>query len=96
MKEEQILFPMIKMGNYAMASMLQSRVMEMQLQSSLGYKRGTVYQNKNTKKCKKQARRSGSHTETLMVAGENETNNDWKHHIHLENNSSIPRVLNEK
>ena len=90
MKEEQILFPMIKMGNYAMASM-PIRVMEME-HDEAGQDVEVI--KSLTNNCTLPADACVSWK--ALYSGINEFIDDLMHHIHLENNILFPRVLNEK
>ena len=90
MKEEQILFPMIKMGNYAMASM-PIRVMEMELDEA-GQDVEVI--KSLTNNCTPPA--DACFSWKALYSGINEFIDDLMHHIHLENNILFPRVLNEK
>lgn len=90
MKEEQILFPMIKMGNYAMAAM-PIRVMEMEHdeagQDVEVLKSLTNHLTPPADAC---------FSWRALYTGINAFIDDLMHHIHLENNILFPRVLNEK
>ncbi|WP_118812408.1 iron-sulfur cluster repair protein YtfE [Haemophilus influenzae] len=90
MKEEQILFPMIKMGNYAMASM-PIRVMEME-HDEAGQDVEVI--KSLTNNCTLPA--DACFSWKALYSGINEFIDDLMHHIHLENNILFPRVLNEK
>ena len=90
MKEEQILFPMIKMGNYAMASM-PIRVMEME-HDEAGQDVEVI--KSLTNNCTPPA--DACFSWKALYSGINEFIDDLMHHIHLENNILFPRVLNEK
>ncbi|WP_118776582.1 iron-sulfur cluster repair protein YtfE [Haemophilus haemolyticus] len=90
MKEEQILFPMIKMGNYAMASM-PIRVMEME-HDEAGQDVEVI--KSLTNNCIPPA--DACFSWKALYSGINEFIDDLMHHIHLENNILFPRVLNEK
>lgn len=90
MKEEQILFPMIKMGNYAMASM-PIRVMEME-HDEAGQDVEVI--KSLTNNCTLPA--DACFSWKALYSGINEFIDDLIHHIHLENNILFPRVLNEK
>ncbi|WP_196252361.1 iron-sulfur cluster repair protein YtfE [Haemophilus influenzae] len=90
MKEEQILFPMIKMGNYAMASM-PIRVMEME-HDEAGQDVEVI--KSLTNNCTLPA--DACFSWKALYSGINELIDDLMHHIHLENNILFPRVLNEK
>ncbi|HHF3631615.1 TPA: iron-sulfur cluster repair protein YtfE [Haemophilus influenzae] len=90
MKEEQILFPMIKMGNYAMASM-PIRVMEME-HDEAGQDVEVI--KSLTNNCTPPA--DACFSWKTLYSGINEFIDDLMHHIHLENNILFPRVLNEK
>ena len=90
MKEEQILFPMIKMGNYAMASM-PIRVMEME-HDEAGQDVEVIKSLSNN--CTPPA--DACFSWKALYSGINEFIDDLMHHIHLENNILFPRVLNEK
>ena len=90
MKEEQILFPMIKMGNYAMASM-PIRVMEME-HDEAGQDVEVI--KSLTNNCMPPA--DACFSWKALYSGINEFIDDLMHHIHLENNILFPRVLNEK
>ncbi|EGT74288.1 putative hemerythrin HHE cation-binding domain-containing protein [Haemophilus haemolyticus M21127] len=90
MKEEQILFPMIKMGNYAMASM-PIRVMEME-HDEAGQDVEVI--KSLTNNCTPPA--DVCFSWKALYNGINEFIDDLMHHIHLENNILFPRVLNEK
>ena len=90
MKEEQILFPMIKMGNYAMASM-PIRVMEMEHDEAGQY---VEVIKSLTNNCTPPA--DACFSWKALYSGINEFIDDLMHHIHLENNILFPRVLNEK
>ena len=90
MKEEQILFPMIKAGNYAMAAM-PIRVMEMEHdeagQDVEVLKSLTNHLTPPADAC---------FSWRALYSGINAFIDDLMHHIHLENNILFPRVLNEK
>ena len=90
MKEEQILFPMIKMGNYAMASM-PIRVMEME-HDEAGQDVEVI--KSLTNNCTPPA--DACFSWKALYSGINEFIDDLMHHIHLENNILFPRVLNER
>ena len=90
MKEEQILFPMIKMGNYAMASM-PIRVMEME-HDEAGQDVEVI--KSLTNNCTPPA--DACFSWKALYRRINEFIDDLMHHIHLENNILFPRVLNEK
>lgn len=90
MKEEQILFPMIKMGNYAMASM-PIRVMEME-HDEAGQDVEVI--KSLTNNCTPPT--DACFSWKALYSGINEFIDDLMHHIHLENNILFPRVLNEK
>ncbi|EGT80834.1 iron-sulfur cluster repair di-iron protein [Haemophilus quentini] len=90
MKEEQILFPMIKMGNYAMVSM-PIRVMEME-HDEVGQDVEVI--KSLTNNCTPPA--DACFSWKALYSGINEFIDDLMHHIHLENNILFPRVLNEK
>lgn len=90
MKEEQILFPMIKMGNYAMASM-PIRVMKME-HDEAGQDVEVI--KSLTNNCTPPA--DACFSWKALYSGINEFIDDLMHHIHLENNILFPRVLNEK
>ncbi|WP_118782276.1 iron-sulfur cluster repair protein YtfE [Haemophilus haemolyticus] len=90
MKEEQILFPMIKMGNYSMASM-PIRVMEME-HDEAGQDVEVI--KSLTNNCTPPA--DACFSWKALYSGINEFIDDLMHHIHLENNILFPRVLNEK
>lgn len=90
MKEEQILFPMIKMGNYAMASM-PIRVMEME-HDEAGQDVEVI--KSLTNNCTPPA--DACFSWKALYSGINKFIDDLMHHIHLENNILFPRVLNEK
>ena len=90
MKEEQILFPMIKMGNYAMASM-PIRVMEME-HDEAGQDVEVI--KSLTNNCTPPS--DACFSWKALYSGINEFIDDLMHHIHLENNILFPRVLNEK
>lgn len=90
MKEEQILFPMIKMGNYAMASM-PIRVMEME-HDEAGQDVEVI--KSLTNNCTPPA--DACFSWKALYSGINEFIDDLMRHIHLENNILFPRVLNEK
>ncbi|HHE8710241.1 TPA: iron-sulfur cluster repair protein YtfE [Haemophilus influenzae] len=90
MKEEQILFPMIKMGNYATASM-PIRVMEME-HDEAGQDVEVI--KSLTNNCTPPA--DACFSWKALYSGINEFIDDLMHHIHLENNILFPRVLNEK
>ncbi|HHF6592698.1 TPA: iron-sulfur cluster repair protein YtfE [Haemophilus influenzae] len=90
MKEEQILFPMIKMGNYAMASM-PIRVMEME-HDEAGQDVEVI--KSLTNNCTLPA--DACFSWKALYSSINEFIDDLMHHIHLENNILFPRVLNEK
>lgn len=90
MKEEQILFPMIKMGNYAMASM-PIRVMEIE-HDEAGQDVEVI--KSLTNNCTPPA--DACFSWKALYNGINEFIDDLMHHIHLENNILFPRVLNEK
>lgn len=90
MKEEQILFPMIKMGNYAMASM-PIRVMEME-HDEAGQDVEVI--KSLTNNCTPPA--DACFSWKALYSGINEFIDDLMHHIHLENNILFSRVLNEK
>lgn len=90
MKEEQILFPMIKMGNYTMAAM-PIRVMEMEHdeagQDVEVLKSLTNHLTPPVDAC---------FSWKALYTGIDAFIDDLMHHIHLENNILFPRVLNEK
>lgn len=90
MKEEQILFPMIKMGNYAMAAM-PIRVMEMEHDEA---GQDVEVLKSLTNHCTPPA--DACFSWRALYSGINEFIDDLMHHIHLENNILFPRVLNEK
>ena len=90
MKEEQILFPMIKMGNYAMASM-PIRVMEME-HDEAGQDVEVI--KSLTNNCTPPA--DACFSWKALYSGINEFIDDLMHHIHLENNILFPRALHEK
>ncbi len=90
MKEEQILFPMIKMGNYAMASM-PIRVMEME-HDEAGQDVEVI--KSLTNNCTPPT--DACFSWKALYSGINEFIDDLMHHIHLENNILFPRVLNER
>ena len=90
MKEEQILFLMIKMGNYAMASM-PIRVMEME-HDEAGQDVEVI--KSLTNNCTPPA--DACFSWKALYSGINEFIDDLMHHIHLENNILLPRVFNEK
>ena len=90
MKEEQILFPMIKMGNYAIAAM-PIRVMEMEHDEA---GQDVEVLKSLTNHCTPPA--DACFSWRALYSGINEFIDDLMHHIHLENNILFPRVLNEK
>ncbi|OOF35889.1 iron-sulfur cluster repair protein YtfE [Rodentibacter heidelbergensis] len=90
MKEENILFPMIKMGNYAMAAM-PIRVMEME-HDEAGQDVEVLKSLTNQLTPPEEACFSWR----ALYSGINAFIDDLMHHIHLENNILFPRVLNEK
>lgn len=90
MKEEQILFPMIKMGNYAMAAM-PIRVMEME-HDEAGQDVEVLKNLTNHLTAPADACVSWR----TLYQGINQFIDDLMNHIHLENNILFPRVLNEK
>ncbi|OOF56276.1 iron-sulfur cluster repair di-iron protein [Rodentibacter genomosp. 2] len=90
MKEENILFPMIKMGNYAMAAM-PIRVMEME-HDEAGQDVEVLKSITNHLTPPEDACFSWR----ALYNGINAFIDDLMHHIHLENNILFPRVLNEK
>lgn len=90
MKEENILFPMIKMGNYTMAAM-PIRVMEME-HDEAGQDVEVLKSITNHLTPPEDACFSWR----ALYSGINAFIDDLMHHIHLENNILFPRVLNEK
>lgn len=90
MKEENILFPMIKMGNYAMAAM-PIRVMEME-HDEAGQDVEVLKSITNHLTPPEDACFSWR----ALYSGINAFIDDLMHHIHLENNILFPSVLNEK
>ena len=90
MKEEQILFPMIKAKNYMMAAM-PIRVMEME-HDEAGQDVEVV--KSLTNHCT--APSDACFSWKALYSGINEFIDDLMHHIHLENNILFPRVLKEK
>ncbi|OOF88705.1 iron-sulfur cluster repair di-iron protein [Rodentibacter ratti] len=90
MKEENILFPMIKMGNYAMAAM-PIRVMEME-HDEAGQDVEVLKSITNHLIPPEDACFSWR----ALYSGINAFIDDLMHHIHLENNILFPSVLNEK
>lgn len=90
MKEENILFPMIKMGNYAMAAM-PIRVMEME-HDEAGQDVEVLKSITNHLTPPEDACFSWR----ALYNGINAFIDDLMHHIHLENNILFPSVLNEK
>lgn len=90
MKEENILFPMIKMGNYAMATM-PIRVMEME-HDEAGQDVEVLKSITNHLTPPEDACFSWR----ALYSGINAFIDDLMHHIHLENNILFPSVLNEK
>ncbi|OOF83157.1 iron-sulfur cluster repair di-iron protein [Rodentibacter ratti] len=90
MKEENILFPMIKMGNYAMVAM-PIRVMEME-HDEAGQDVEVLKSITNHLTPPKDACFSWR----ALYSGINAFIDDLMHHIHLENNILFPSVLNEK
>ena len=90
MKEEQILFPMIKTKNYMMAAM-PIRVMEME-HDEAGQDVEVV--KSLTNHCT--APSDACFSWKALYSGINEFIDDLMHHIHLENNILFPRVLKEK
>ncbi|TPH11631.1 iron-sulfur cluster repair protein YtfE [Haemophilus haemolyticus] len=90
MKEEQILFPMIKAKNYMMAAM-PIRVMEME-HDEAGQDVEVVKSLTNHCTVPSDACFSWK----ALYSGINEFIDDLMHHIHLENNILFPRVLREK
>lgn len=90
MKEEQILFPMIKMGNYAMAAM-PIRVMEME-HDEAGQDVEVLKSITNNLTPPDDACFSWR----ALYTGIDAFIDDLMHHIHLENNILFPRVLSEK
>ncbi|OOF77785.1 iron-sulfur cluster repair di-iron protein [Rodentibacter caecimuris] len=90
MKEENILFPMIKLGNYAMAAM-PIRVMEMEHdEAGQDLEILKLITNHLT------APEDACFSWRALYSGMNAFIDDLMHHIHLENNILFPRVLNEK
>lgn len=90
MKEENILFPMIKMGNYATAAM-PIRVMEME-HDEAGQDVEVLKSITNHLTPPEDACFSWR----ALYSGINAFIDDLMHHIHLENNILFPSVLNEK
>ncbi|AOF54207.1 iron-sulfur cluster repair di-iron protein [Rodentibacter caecimuris] len=90
MKEENILFPMIKLGNYAMAAM-PIPVMEMEHdEAGQDLEILKLLTNHLT------APEDACFSWHALYNGINAFIDDLMHHIHLENNILFPRVLNEK
>lgn len=90
MKEEQILFPMIKMGNYAMAAM-PIRVMEMEHDEA-----GQDVEIVKTITHHLTAPEDACVSWRTLYQGINQFIDELMNHIHLENNILFPRVLSEK
>lgn len=90
MKEEQILFPMIKMGNYAMAAM-PIRVMEMEHDEA-----GQDVEIVKTLTHQLTAPADACVSWRTLYQGIDRFIDELMNHIHLENNILFPRVLSEK